>query len=218
LSRPIFSPTPNPDRFTQRLVELRASLKNSNPAQLAARSGAAFEASEAGNGRFHLPLWGRQVLLDWPAMTAAPAEDSQPVNDMELTLLLFYLSMADGTVPAGQWISFSELPDGRFYDQAFQGYTGHSLAGAFQNDLPAFSRAAVTSNGVAYPAGDAAFAFQVLPHLPLLAVYWQGDEDFPASAKILFDATAPHYLPTEACAILGSTLTRRLLKARQTLT
>jgi hypothetical protein len=216
LSRPIFFPAPNPDRFTQRLEELRASLKNSNPEQLAACSGTSFETSEAGKGRFHLNLWSRPLILDWPSMTAALFEDSQPVNEMELTVLLFYLSMADGVSPSGQWISFSELPDGRFYDQAFQGYTGHALSQAFQNDLGAFMQAAEASNGTPFPAGDAAFAFQVLPHVTLLAVYWLGDEDFPASAKILFDSTAGHYLPSEAYAILGSIMTRRLLKTRQT--
>jgi hypothetical protein len=32
---------------------------------------------------------------------------------------------------------------------------------------------------------------------------------------VLFDAAARHYLPTDAYAILGSTLTRRLIKARR---
>jgi hypothetical protein len=43
-------------------------------------------------------------------------------------------------------------------------------------------------------------------------VYWQGDEDFDASCQVLFDASARHYLPTDAYAILGSTLTRMLKK------
>jgi len=49
----------------------------------------------------------------------------------------------------------------------------------------------------------------------LLAVYWQGDEDFPSTCQVLFDASASHYLPTDAYAILGSTLTRRLIKTKE---
>jgi hypothetical protein len=45
----------------------------------------------------------------------------------------------------------------------------------------------------------------------LAVVYHLGDENFPASCQILFDASACHYLPTDVCAILGSMLTRKLL-------
>jgi hypothetical protein len=45
-----------------------------------------------------------------------------------------------------------------------------------------------------------------------MVAYWLGDEDFPSTCQILFDAAAGHYLPSDAYAILGSTLTRRLIK------
>jgi hypothetical protein len=50
--------------------------------------------------------------------------------------------------------------------------------------------------------------------LPLLAVAWPGDEDFPPAYRVLFDESAPHYLPTDVCAILGSFLTRRIIRGR----
>jgi len=42
---------------------------------------------------------------------------------------------------------------------------------------------------------------------------WQGDEDFPSSYRVLFDAALAHQLPTDAGAVLGSTITRRLIAA-----
>ena len=66
-------------------------------------------------------------------------------------------------------------------------------------------------DGMKLGYGDAAFAFHVLPRVPLAVIYWRGDEDFPANCQILFDASASHYLPTDLCAILGSMLTRKLL-------
>jgi hypothetical protein len=44
-----------------------------------------------------------------------------------------------------------------------------------------------------------------------MVVYWLGDEDFPPSARVLFDASAGQHLPTDAFALLGSTLTHRLI-------
>jgi hypothetical protein len=42
-------------------------------------------------------------------------------------------------------------------------------------------------------------------------VCWLGDEDFPTSFRFLFDDSIRHHLPTDACAILGNMLTRKLL-------
>jgi hypothetical protein len=51
-----------------------------------------------------------------------------------------------------------------------------------------------------------------LPRLSILVAYWSGDEDFPTSVQVLFESSTPHYLPTDVCAYLGSSLTRMLLK------
>jgi hypothetical protein len=132
----------------------------------------------------------------------------------ETALLLYYFHTADGTPLSGRWISFSDLPDGRFYNQAFQGYTGRELSRAFGLDPEGFQRAAMRAGGTPQDFGDLAFKFPILPYVAFLAVLWRGDEDFPSSCQILFDASAPHSLPTDACAVAGSLLTRRLLAAR----
>jgi hypothetical protein len=46
-----------------------------------------------------------------------------------------------------------------------------------------------------------------------MLTYWLGDEDFPSSCKVLFDESASHYLPIDACAILGGMLTRKIIAA-----
>lgn len=81
------------------------------------------------------------------------------------------------------------------------------------NDLDAFARAARALGGAPLALGDAAYAFAVLPQVSVAVVVWQGDDEFPASYRVLFDAAASHQLPTDACAIVGSTLTRRLVAA-----
>jgi len=67
-------------------------------------------------------------------------------------------------------------------------------------------RAALKQGGKSYPLGDASFSFQFLPRMSLLAVFWAGDDELPASYQVLFDASASHQLPTDACAIAGSML------------
>ena len=204
-------PAPDPSsRLAPRMGELRTILEGTEPAVLAERTG-----SELAGNEFRLHLWGKAVILTLPGFIALDAATRQELRPDQQMLLLYYFGTADATPQTGKWISFADLPGGRFYNQAFQGYSGKELARAFQDDRAAFERAAQALDGVRHALGDAAFAFQALPRVSLLAVFWQGDEEFPSTCQVLFDAAASHYLPTDAYAILGGTLTRRLIKARR---
>jgi hypothetical protein len=79
--------------------------------------------------------------------------------------------------------------------------------------LDAFHKACQSAEGQPADLASASYTFQPLPYVPLMVTYWLGDEDFPSSCKILFDASASHYLPIDGSAILGSMLVRKLLAA-----
>ena len=129
-------------------------------------------------------------------------------------MLAYYFDGVKGISLSGEWISFKEIPGGMFYAQAFQGYSGNELAKVFQNDLDAFIKANQKLGGKRENFGDAAFLYKILPFIPMLVVCWLGDEDFPPSYRILFNANAEHYLVVDGYAILGSNLTRKLIKAK----
>lgn len=207
--------TRDSQHLAERIAQLRAELKEVDPRVIAARAGAEYNSGADASGEFRLSLWGRPIKISFPDFLAGELQTDNPLAPGMQLLLLYYFSLSDGTPQSGGWIAFSELPDGRFYNQAFQGYTGKLLAREFQNDAAAFQLAAKRAGGQALPAslglGDAAFKFEVLPLVSLAVAYWCGDEDFPASCQVLFDAAAGHHLSTDGCAILGSILTHRIL-------
>lgn len=204
------------EHLSERIAQLRAELKRVDGRAIAARAGAEYSSGEDGKGEFRLDLWGRPVRVSFPELQAGELQTDTALSPGMQLLLLYYFSLSDGTPQSGAWIAFSELPDGRFYNQAFQGYSGQLLAREFQNDAAAFQVAAKRAGGQPLPTslglGDAAFRFEVLPLVSLAVAYWCGDEDFPASCQVLFDAAAGHHLPTDGCAILGSVLTQRILR------
>lgn len=202
------------DYLAERVEALRLDLAGADPKLLAANTGAGFERTSAGDGQFRLPFWGQDVLVPFPEFRALDAITGEPLDIFSLALLAYYFHTTDGTPPTGSWIAFSELPDGRFYAQAFQSYTGARLSDVFGNDVDALANAAQRLDGRPESFGDRAYSFQVLPRLPLMLACWLGDEDFPSSYRILFDRAAGHHLTTDACAIVGSSLTRRLIAAR----
>jgi hypothetical protein len=206
-------PARSPDasvRFAERLDELRSSLLLLDPALVAVSSGAAYLPLGPGRGELHVPLWGNVWILTWPGLTGFD-HLAGPVSDFQLALILYYLITADGMPSTGVWVSFADLPDGRVYNAAFQGYSGDALVKAFDLDLDALHDSYRSAGGVPADLASASYIFQPLPQVPLLITYWLGDEDSPSSCKILFDRSISHYLPIEACAILGSMLVRRLV-------
>jgi hypothetical protein len=203
--------------LVQRSNELRAALLTCHPESLAEHTGADFLENQPGEGYFSLLFWNRPTRITYPELIAWDGAAGRELPAFLQAMLLYHCYTADGSPLVGRWISFSELPDGRFYTQAFQGYTGGELARAIQ-DRAIFERAALKAGGILLPGdgstpGTLAFRFQALPRIPLLVAFWEGDEDFPGTFQVLFDASARHYMPTDGCALLGSTLCRMLLKA-----
>jgi len=162
--------------------------------------------------RLELSLLGDSYSIRLPEFAVYSSKGTVCPEESQI-LFLDYLVRGDGTAPVGQWIGFQELPDGMFYRQAFQGYSGEQLVADLRGDVEAFHRAARSLEGEPVDLGDAAYAFAALPHVPLAVVWWAGDDEFPANATVLFDACAKHYLPTDGLAILGRMLCRVLAKA-----
>lgn len=205
-----------PDLLAARLAELRQNLVTKDPGLLADFTGTNFHREDQASGEFHFQLWEQEVVLAYPSLVVKELGSGKELPSSSQALVLYYFSTCDGTRSSGQWISFSELPDGRFYNQAYQGYTGGKLAQAFKNNFDLFCTTAESLGGKrVHLLGDAAYVYNVLPMVNLLVLTWQGDEDFDATYQVLFDAAVTHHLPTDAGAITASILTGRLVSGSE---
>ncbi|MDP1545597.1 MAG: DUF3786 domain-containing protein [Anaerolineales bacterium] len=213
-----------PSQLTDRLNQLRSTLRVRGPGLVAARSGISHPTVGPDRVWLQISIWGDVCSLSFPELTGCTSR-GEPLPDFQQALLLYYLVTADGTPLTHTWVSFADLPDGRMYNAAFQGYSGDEIVKKFEhvgrdgipperiiNPLHEFTKACLSIGGKPVDIGSASFIFQALPRVPLMATYWLGDDDFPSSCKILFDESASHYLPIDACAILGSMLTSKLVR------
>ncbi|KAA3641997.1 MAG: DUF3786 domain-containing protein [Chloroflexi bacterium] len=203
------------NNLAKKAQQLQNALREIDPQQLATITGARYLAKGEQEGEFQLCVWGQNMCISFPEFIFQDAATGKDLQLSIQTLVLYYFNTPHPAPQTDKWISFSELPDGKFYNSAFQGYTGLTLAKTFGNDYATFAKAASQIGGERRAIGDVAFRFQALPHIPVLVVCWLGDEDFAPSYNILFDTVASHYLPTDACAIMGNQLTQMLVKTRQ---
>jgi hypothetical protein len=195
----------------RRADQLRRELLNSDYHQLAYLTGTTFEEGQTKKGVFQFQLWNKPVVLSGEDLIARDAETNDPLPPIHQATILYYFYSSKASPPANSWISFSELADGQFYNAAFQGYTSKKLLQYFNTNYGLFEERCLGICGDKTTFGDGAYRFQILPQVAVLAVYWQGDEEFPPSYKILFEDTADYHLPTDVYAILGSMLTGKLM-------
>jgi hypothetical protein len=188
---------------------LREELKGRDIDVLTRHSGA------VPDGEFcSITYWGSELRVMFHGFRVVDGTTGDSVDEKTEQLIIHYLHTADGTEEGSGWVSLAELPDGAFYRQAYQGYTGDHLALELQNDLEELERACREIGGKPEELGDVSYSFRALPRLSLLMVYWRGDDEFPPSAQVHFSDTASHYLPTDICASLGRNLVERLLERR----
>ena len=112
-------------------------------------------------------------------------------------IILHYLLTADGTSLTGRWIAYRHLPGGDIYIDPFNKRAITPFLKTFGERPEDFIRAAATLGGIEQKMSGISMVITVLPRVPICFTIWPGDEEMPASANILFDEAAPHYLPTE---------------------
>jgi Domain of unknown function (DUF3786) len=200
--------TPIREKMIAKVNAQREELRQRDPRQFAAKCGAEFS-----NGVLRVKFYGELHVITFPELAVRVEATQKECGQNRSSMFFYYFLTADGMPLAGKWVAFRDLPGGMFYHQAYQGYSGNRLAKAIDNRVGVFERAAQNLGGIKLDLGDAAFAFDALPRVRVAAVYHAGDEDFPASANVLFDASASHYLPTDALAGVGSALVDRLTGA-----
>ena len=194
----------------RRSDELRVDLFQRDMNQLAQLTGTRLR-TEDGENIFEFLYWGKPVQLSNQDFLVRDPESQHPLPPIHQAMIMYYFHSSKGSPATGNWISFSELADGQFYNSAFQGYTAQKLTQYFQTDYDKFEARNEAQCGVKVDFGDGAFRYQILPQIAILIVYWKGDDEFPPSYKILFEDIADYHLPTDGCAILGSMLVGKLM-------
>ncbi|HEX9910134.1 MAG TPA: DUF3786 domain-containing protein, partial [Desulfatiglandales bacterium] len=122
-------------------------------------------------------------------------------------LYLHYLYGAwssSGARATGEWISFQEIPDGRFYMDAFQRRAKNPMVMSFGERPELLLKVATEMYGAApFNQGDVSVVVRALPLVPVALILWKGDEEFPPEGNILFDRSIVGILSAEDIAWLS---------------
>ena len=161
-----------------------------------------------------VPYFGRSIRLTADGLKD---EAGRRPDFSDCVVVCRYLIMCPPFEPKQkEWAAYRDFPDAGpltvFWADTVEG----PLARTFSGKVGALEKACVTLGGT-IPDMDIVCnlcrRFTPLPKMPLLLVFNDADDDFPASASLLFEKRASTYLDAESQAILGHALTNRLLAA-----
>ncbi len=151
------------------------------------------------------------------AQGIADMSGSRPPYSVCITLCRYLILCPDTAPQAGtEWTSYRNFKDAAPFAGAFNQNTEQALARNFSGRTEAIIHAGRTLASRPpdgdYPY-DAAMIIDALPRIPLLLLFNDADEDFPASCSILFERRAEKYMDMEGLAIIGWKLSDYLHRA-----
>ncbi|MCL1802744.1 MAG: DUF3786 domain-containing protein [Eubacteriaceae bacterium] len=161
---------------------------------------------------FELRLMGEKLDVVWPSGQFY-SENSPFENPQSVILLLRYLCEGRYEASSGALLDYKDMPWGQVYYRVFEGRCLKRLAYGFGNSLNAFSQAMEKLGGEKLDMGDASYRFAFLDGLYIVFIMWQGDDEFPPSAQILFEDNIPAAFTAEDCAAVGDISISRLKAA-----
>ena len=194
-------------------VELgKKELTGEDPKKIASRSGAEYIEETNGKIGFSINFLNKQVLISWPDLNFSTGTDKAEFPIQQQVLLLHYLNLDEDIEVLDEWIAYQEVPDGKFYLDAFIRRAKNPMMQGFGDNPELLLKLA----GEAYGAtplsqGDVAVRIQALPLVPVALILWRGDDEFPPEGTILFDKSVPKVLSAEDIAWLAGMLIYPLL-------
>lgn len=165
-------------------------------ADMATSSGCSFDPL---SNTFSIHYVNENYKISFPSGDVTYADKNEVVPITVKIVLLHYLVRAGGQPLKNSWISFKDISGGgMLYFEPFTNRVTNYLLGIFVNKPHTLVKAGILLGGTAADCcGDYGVRINVLPRLPIIYALWAGDEEFPPRATVLFDVTAPFYLPTE---------------------
>ncbi len=165
-----------------------------------------------GQVTIELPWLSQRLVVNRTAKKIRDLDSDDEVIIYQQLITLHYLNTADGVSLSGKWVSYRDLPGGHAYFSNFCKRANEPLRKFIDREPEAFFTWLRELPGRATDFGDFSCHLRVLPRVPVLIIYWRGDEEMDSALNVLFDETALHYLSLEDLVVLAQMVIHQLIR------
>ena len=155
---------------------------------------------------FTLTLLGREFAISHPDYAIRALDEGKLPPLPVQTFLLRYLLESKDVAWSGQWKTFREMPWGEMYIKPYTGRVLTRAAYTFSFKLNAFRAAAQKMGAKEVKHGDAGCQFHLIGDYHMQILVWQGDEEFPPNAQILYSDNFAEGFAAEDRVVAGDIL------------
>ena len=104
----------------------------------------------------------------------------------------------------GEWLPFRSLKDASPFGPAFERTVTDVFARTFSGHTGELEHACLSLGGQKLSHSDAGFELPAFACIPVRFLFWDGDDEFPAQANILFDKNAVDFIHVESLVSIAS--------------
>ncbi len=161
--------------------------------------------------RFTFNAFGKECLIE-PDKITLGNETQNPV--FGILISLYALNARPDDCITEPFKAFKEFPDSLPYTGAFISHTEQILVPHVNRIKAASHKIIKTLKGHPAPhgtAGDFSFILYPLPKIALCYIFYEADDDFPASVTCLFSSNARLFLPVDGLADVGEYCSKTIL-------
>ncbi|HBK03514.1 MAG TPA: hypothetical protein DFH97_03890 [Clostridiales bacterium] len=155
---------------------------------------------------FFLRMLNREYAVSHPEYAIRPLDNGSVPTLPAQTFLLRYLLESRDVAWQGQWKTFREMPWGEMYIKPYTGRVLTRAAFSFGTRVGAFRKAAESLGGLPLPNGDAGFQFDLIGIYRMRILVWEGDEEFPPNAQVLYSDNFAEGFAAEDRVVAGDLL------------
>lgn len=155
---------------------------------------------------FYVNLLGKEYAISHPNYAIRSlAGDAVPPLPVQ-TFLLRYLLESRDVLWEGQWKTFREMPWGEMYIKPYTGRVLSRAAFTFGTRVAAFRAACEKMGAVKLSHGDAGYQFSFVDDYQMQILVWEGDEEFPPNAQVLYSDNFAQGFAAEDRVVAGDIL------------
>ena len=155
---------------------------------------------------FYVNLLGREFAISHPEYTIRALDEGKLPPLPVQTFLLRYLLESRDVLWLGQWKTFREMPWGEMYMKPYSGRVLSRAAFTFGFKLAAFRAACEKMGAQPVKHGDAGYEFSLVGGYKMRLLMWEGDEEFPPNAQVLYSDNFSEGFAAEDRVVAGDIL------------
>ena len=155
---------------------------------------------------FYVKLLGREFTISHPDYAIRALDNGATPPLPAQTFLLRYLLESREVHWNGEWKTFREMPWGEMYIKPYTGRVLTRAAFTFGTRVAAFRAACEKMGAEPVKHGDAGFRFDLIGGYQMQILVWEGDEEFPPNAQVLYSDNFAEGFAAEDRVVAGDIL------------